>query len=483
MYTRKETPFNPATLSFSHPELEAAFRANYFEKNIRHLRLYLVLGFLLYGLFGFYDYWIIPHAIKKVWIIRYAAVCPFLLGTFAFSYRKNFQKVLQPAFFLAGFSAGAGIIAMILITSPAGNFTYYVGLLLCLLFYFRLRFFAASLLSWVIFALYETTAILFVETPTPILFSNTFILLSFIITGMFICYTLERYNRSEFLLQRTVQLRNHEISASNRALQQEILEHRQAVETKQLLEAQLYQARKMEALGRLAGGIAHEFTNILTAVVGYANYIQMKMDKDDPLHPYAGNIITSANRAARLTNDLLAFSRKRNFEPRVSNLNEIIMKTESFLPLVAGKKIRVSITTYEKPLIAMADEIMIQQILVNMVADSREAMPDGGVVTITVDLLETDRETVLDSGTMQPGSYARISAIEMGIGQDDITRSRTFEPYLAGKRSGKLTESGLTMIENTVKLHSGFIEIGARRGMGTTFRILLPLVAKAEKQD
>lgn len=483
MYTRKEIPFNAATLSFSNTELEAAFRADYFEKNIRHLRLYLVLGFLLYGLFGFYDFWVIPQAVGKVWMIRYLAVCPFLLGILAFSYVKNFQKLLQPAFFLAGFSAGAGIIAMIVITSPAGDFTYYVGLLLCLLFYFRLRFIAASLLSWVIFALYEITALLVVATPKPILFSNTFILLSFIITGMFICYTLERYNRAEFLLQRTVQQRNHEISASNSALQQEIIEHRQAVETKLLLEAQLSQARKKEALGRLAGGIAHEFTNILTAVVGYANYIQMKMDKEDPLYPYAGNIISSANRAARLTNDLLAFSRKRNFEPRISNLNEIIQKAESFLPLVAGKKIRVSITTYEKPLIAMADEVMVHQVLVNLVANSREAMPDGGVVTITIDQLETDRETVLDTGTMQPGNYARISVIEMGIGLDETTRARNLEPYPAGKGAGKLKETGLAMIRDTIKQHNGFIDVGSRLGMGSTVRVLLPLVAEAEIKE
>ncbi|HOP40725.1 MAG TPA: histidine kinase dimerization/phospho-acceptor domain-containing protein [Geobacteraceae bacterium] len=474
MYTRKDIPFNAATLSFSNTDLEAAFRVDYFEKNIRHLRLYLLLGFLLYGLFGIHDYWIIPHAVHQAWIIRFLIVCPLLLAIFAFSYLRNFQKVMQPAFFLAGFAAGAGIIAMILIASTPGIYTYYIGLLLCLIFYFRLRFLAGSVLSWSIFALYETMTIIAQETPRQILFSNTFFFLSFIVAGMFICYTLERYNRSDFLNRRTIQQRNHEISAANRALQQEISEHRQAVEEKQRLETQLFQAQKMEALGRLAGGMAHEFTNILTAVVGYANYLQMKMDKNDPLYPYAGNIITSANRAARMTNELLAFSRKKKFEPRVSNLNEIILKTDSFLPLVAGKKTRVVLKICDSPLIALVDEVMIQQMLVSLVAHARDAMPDGGILTIATDMIETSREIPCTVGIMPSGAYGRISMIDMGIGMDESSLVRVLTPIFVTKKSGL----GTSMIENIVRQHHGFIDISTQFDLGGAFRFLLPLITE-----
>ncbi len=478
MYTRKDVPFNVATLSFSDTELEAAFRADYFEKNIRDMRRYLLLGFLLYGMFGFHDYWIIPDILHQAWGIRYLLVCPMLLGIYLFSYSKNYSQVMQYSLFLAGFTAGAGIVVMSIKAASPGNLLYYTGLLLCLLFYFRLRFVTASLLSWSLFFLYETAALLTIGTPTLVLFSNSFIFLSFNITGMFACYSMERYHRSDFLLRRTIQQQIHEINASNLVLEKEILEHKQAVEENIRLKAQLSQAQKTEAVGQLAGGIAHEFNNILTAVVGYANYLQMKMDKDDPLSIYAGNIITSANRAARLTNDLLAFSRKKQSDPRITNLNEIILKAENFLPLMAGKKIRVSIVVCDRPLIALADEVLLEQVLVNLVANARDAMPDGGVLSITTDLFELNRELPLASGAAQPGRYGRITVTDMGLGMNENTRARILEPYFTTKEPGKGTGLGISMIYSVISQHNGFVDFSTRIGNGTTFRLLIPLISE-----
>lgn len=478
MYSQKDVPFNRATLCFSDSALEAAFRADYFEKNISDLRRYLLLGFLLYGLFGIHDYWIIPDIWHQALGIRFLMVCPLLLGIYFFSYSKNFPQAMQPALFLASFAAGAGIVFMSIKAAPPGNSLYYAGLLLCLLFYFRLRFVTASLLSWSLFFLYVTAALLTIGTQFMVLFSNSFIFLSFNITGMFACYSMERYYRSDFLLRRTIQQQYHEIYASHQALEKEILERKQAVEEKRRLEAQLSQAQKMEAVGQLAGGIAHEFVNILTAVVGYANYLQMKMDKVDPLSSYAGNIITSANRAARLTNDLLAFSRKKQSEPRVANLNEIILKAENYLPLMAGRKIRVSMLMCEKPLIVLADEVLLEQVLVNLVANARDAMPDGGVLSITTDLLEINREIPLGSGTAPAGKYGRITVTDMGIGMNENTRARIFEPFFTTKEAGKGTGLGLSMACSVLKQHNGFIDFSSRIGHGTTFRLLIPLITE-----
>ncbi len=478
MYTQKDVPFNAATLSFSDSELEAAFRADYFDKNIRDLRRYLLLGFLLYGLFGIHDYWVIPDILRQAWGIRYLLVCPLLLGLYLFTYSKNYFQALQPSLFLAGFAAGAGIVVMSIKAAPPGNSLYYTGLLLCLLFYFRLRFLTASLLSWSLFFLYEAAALLTIKTPSLTLFSNSFIFLSFIITGMFACYTMERYYRSDFLLRRTITQQNHEINTSNQALEKEILDHKQSLEQNIRLEAQLSQAQKMEAVGQLAGGIAHEFNNILTAVVGYANYLQMKMNEDDPLYIYSGKIITSANRASRLTNDLLAFSRKKQSEPRVANLNEIILKAENFLPLMAGRKIRVSIVVCDKPLIALADEILLEQVLVNLVANARDAMPNGGVLTITTDLFEMNREFSLATGTAQAGRYGRISVTDMGIGMTENTRARILEPFYTTKEADKGTGLGLSMVHDVISKHNGFVDFTTQIGTGTTFRLLIPLISE-----
>ena len=234
----------------------------------------------------------------------------------------------------------------------------------------------------------------------------------------------------------------------------------------------------MEAAGQLAGGISHEFTNILTAVVGYASYLQTKLGKDDPLYNYAGNIITTANRAARLTNDLLAFSRKKHSEPRVVNLNDIILKAENYLPLMAGRKIRVSIMVFEKPLIVIADEILLEQVLVNLVANAQEAMPGGGVLTITLDQLGLNRETCFATGTAPPGRYGRISVTGMGIGMSENTRARIFEPYFSTKENEKGTGLGRSMVCDVISKHCGFVDFNSQVGAGTTFRLLIPLIAE-----
>lgn len=476
MYTRKEIPFNIVSLSFSDAEWETAFRADYFEKNIRALRLYLLLGFLLYGLFGIHDYWIIPEILPQAWGIRYLLVCPLLLGIYLFSFTKKFFRLMQPALFLACFAAGAGIIVMSIKAAPPGNQLYYSGLLLCLLFYFRLRFVAASLLSWSLFFLYEAAALLTLQTPSAVLFSNTFIFLSFIITGMFASHVMERYYRSDFLLRQAIQQKEIEIQASKRALEQETLEHRQETTEKHRLEAQLSQAQKMEAVGQLANGIAHEFTNIITAVIGYANYLQMKMEKSNPLYEYAGNIITSANRASRLTNNLLAFCRKKHYEPRIINLNEIILKAEDYLHMLAGRKIRVAIMAYDKQLIALADEVLLEQVLVTLVANARDAMPNGGVLTISIDLFDTKRELPLSTGTAQPGRYGRISVTDMGIGMNEQPRALILEPYFSTKAPEKGTGPGLSLVYDVIGKHNGFVDFSSQVGSGTTCRLLIPLI-------
>jgi signal transduction histidine kinase len=479
MYTRKEIPFDPVTLSFRDKELEADFRDDFFTRNLSHFRQDLLLGCFLYAVYGILDFWIIPEIRIATWYIRFALVCPLLLGVFLFTFSRLSRRFLEPALILACFAAGAGIIAMIVMASPPGSHLYYAGLLLCLLFYFRLRFLTASILSWSIFVLYETAVLMDARTQAPILISNTFIFLSFIIAGMFLCYSMERYKRSDFLLRRTIQRKNDEILSTNRELEREVRERKQAEEENRRLQEQLFQSQKMEAVGQLAGGIAHEFNNILAAVIGYAGFLRMKMRKDDPLLSYVEKITFSGQRAARLTQDLLSFSRKQRVHPQLVKLNDIMSSVKPLLSMMIGKNVELSVSCRDTPITILADCGLLEQVLVNLASNARDAMPEGGLLTIYGDVVEMTDEFTHSHGTARAGRYARITVADRGHGMDEATRTRIFEPFFTTKEVGRGTGLGLAMVYGIIKQHNGFLDVTSMPGEGTTFRIYLPLAGQS----
>ena len=198
---------NWATLNFENVELEKAFRTEYFEKSLGRVRLSVILAAILYGVFGILDEAIIPEVRYQAWIIRYVIFCPLAILLVLLSYFKRFQKLMGPSIIVVAFIAGAGIIVMIALAPPPGSDLYYAGLLLTIWFYYlllRLRFIPATALSWTVFALYEITAVFIRGASTPILINNTFFFLAFNITGMWACYTMERYVRIDFLQRRTI---------------------------------------------------------------------------------------------------------------------------------------------------------------------------------------------------------------------------------------------------------------------------------------
>ncbi len=242
------------------------------------------------------------------------------------------------------------------------------------------------------------------------------------------------------------------------------------------LEQQLLQAQKMEAIGQLAGGIAHDFNNILTAIIGYANILQMEMSKDDPLQIDVVPILNSAKRAASLTHALLAFSRKQIMNPKPVNLNEIIKGVEKLLLRIIGEDIELSTIFTDKDLTVMADSNQMEQVLMNLATNTRDAMPDGGSLVIRTELVELGREFVKAHGYGTPGTYALISIKDTGHGMDEGTRERIFEPFFTTKDVGKGTGLGLAMVYGIIKQHEGHINVYSEHGKGTIFKIYLPLI-------
>ncbi len=248
------------------------------------------------------------------------------------------------------------------------------------------------------------------------------------------------------------------------------------------LEQQLLQAQKMEAIGQLAGGIAHDFNNILTAIIGYGSLLQMEMSEDDPLSNYVTHILNSAQRATNLTQALLAFSRKQIISPRPVNLNEIMKVLEKLLSRLIGEDIELTIDLTDKDLTIMADSTQIEQVLMNLATNARDAMPDGGILIISTNLVNFDSEFITAHGYGRPGSYAMIIVEDTGNGIDEKTRQRIFDPFFTTKETGKGTGLGLSMVYGIVKQHDGYINVYSEPGNGTIFKIYLPLI-KSKVED
>jgi PAS domain S-box-containing protein len=242
------------------------------------------------------------------------------------------------------------------------------------------------------------------------------------------------------------------------------------------LEDQFRQAQKMEAIGQLAGGIAHDFNNILTAIIGYAHMLKMKLINDEKLGAYADYILSLSDKAANLTQSLLAFSRKQIINPKPVNLNDIIRTVEKLLFRIIGEDIKLKTMLSEKDLVVMADHVQIEQALMNLATNARDAMPEGGRLTIETEDVAMDHEYIKEHGYGTEGLYAVISVTDSGEGMDKETKGKIFEPFFTTKEVGKGTGLGLAMVYGIVKQHEGYINVYSEPGKGTTFRIYIPLI-------
>ncbi|MCM0083289.1 response regulator [Geomonas sp. Red32] len=249
----------------------------------------------------------------------------------------------------------------------------------------------------------------------------------------------------------------------------------QDISARKNLEDQLRQAQKMEAVGQFAGGIAHDFNNILTAIVGFASMAQLKMREDDPLRPFLDQVLSAADRAAGLTQSLLTFSRKQPINLSPVNLNDLIKKVEKFLGRIIGEDIKLMMVFKEDEIVVQADGGQIEQVLLNLATNVRDALPHGGTLSIVTETVDIDQEYVDFYRSGSPGRYARISVSDNGIGMDAETKKRIFEPFYTTKQVGKGTGLGLSIVYGIVQQHKGFINVYSEVGRGTTFSIYLPL--------
>ena len=241
------------------------------------------------------------------------------------------------------------------------------------------------------------------------------------------------------------------------------------------LEGQLRYAQKMEAIGKLAGGVAHDFNNILTAIVGYGNLLHMKMDKDDPLRPNVDQILAATERAANLTHSLLSFGKKRETARAAMDLNEVVRQTEKFLRGFLRDDILMRLRFFPDRLSVMGDAVQLERVIMNLVKNARDAMPHGGMLTVTTGPAELDAEFIKMHGYGRAGTFASLTVEDAGIGMDQGTIKKVFEPFFTTKGVGKGTGFGLSIVYGIVKEHEGYITVTSEPGQGTIFTVYLPL--------
>lgn len=248
------------------------------------------------------------------------------------------------------------------------------------------------------------------------------------------------------------------------------------------LEEQLLQAQKMEAVGQLAGGIAHDFNNILTAITGFVFILQMKVE-DEELKKYVEQIRLAADRAAGLTENLLTFSRKQIICLKPLHINEVIRETKQMLSRLIREDVEIQTDLCKEDLVVLGDETKIEQIIINLATNARDAMPGGGILSIRTERCQVDRNT--DSAVLPgiPASYIHLSISDTGLGIDENSQDRIFEPFFTTKEVGKGTGLGLSIVYGLVKQLNGYIHIQSEARIGTSVSIYFPLAQESPEKS
>lgn len=287
----------------------------------------------------------------------------------------------------------------------------------------------------------------------------------------------KEYNEA---LIRKLEQKMFQLGEANRRLEREIADHKRAEAERLRLQDQLFEAQKLEAIGRLAGGVAHDFNNLLSVIISYSEFALEALQPGDPLHQDLVEILGASRRAAVLTHQLLAFSRKQVLKPEVVDLNGILEGMSGMLKRLLGEDIELSFKPQAASGMVRVDPGQIEQVIMNLAVNARDAMPGGGRLTLETCDVELDDSSASQHVAVTPGPYVMLAVTDMGVGMDEATRAQIFQPFFTTKEKGKGTGLGLAMVYGIVTQSGGTIWVYSEPGHGTTFKIYLPRVPPGE---
>ena len=492
---------NPLSLAFSGPDshLEAAFQREYATASLPNVRITLVLGAGLYALFGILDGLLLPFHKHIPWLIRYALVCPALLATALFSYQTIFPALMQPVLASMFFLTGTGIVGMVLVAPSPFSETYYAGIILVMILgytFIRIRFLWASAAGSALLLLYEISAFGWTDISAPMLINNSFFIVSANLAGMAACYGFEYYARRDFylagllrderqktalanqLLETRVEERTAELQRINLELGKEIAERRRSEKERLQLQDQLKRAERMETIGKLASGVAHDLNNILGGIVTYPEMLLLDMANDHPFRQPMKIIQKSGTKAAAVVQDLLSLSRQAITIKKVISLNTLVIdflqSLEYAHALSANSHVAVRVQLDADALNVSGSPVHLSKALMNLVNNAMEASMVAGSVVIGTCCKYLD-QPLNGYERIPEGEYVVLSVSDTGTGIAEESLQKIFEPFFTKKKLGRSgTGLGMTLVCSTVRDHGGFIDLKSSEGSGTVFDLYFP---------
>lgn len=507
----KNMSVHPVTLAFCHEQshLEEKFLAQYAANSVSIVRLTALFSALLYAVFGILDAVVTPEHKMFFWIIRYAVYCPFALFVFVLSYSKQWEKIMQPAAAVTVILAGSGIVCMMLIASPPITYTYYTGLVLVFMMSYtgtRLRFVWATFSGWTIVLLYEVTVLFLMESPFPVLITNNFFCISANLIGMFSAYIIEYYARRDFFMQELllieqekvrnardrleerVQERTTEVVKAHLQLKQEMAERIRMEKEQKRIQEQLQRRQRMESIGLMASGVAHDLNNILSGIIGYPELLLMKLPKDSDLRPSLEAVCESGQRAATVVADLLTVARGAASSRAVHDLNDIIREYLTSPEFHHLESLYPDISYMQKLTAAEANvscsAIHVKKCIMNLVLNAAEAVADRGVVTLSTynQIIDSEAEEPEPRTGLPAGEYVVLSVGDSGPGISKDALNHIFEPFYSTKVMGRSgTGLGLSVVWNTMEDHNGKITVSSS-SEGTCFYLYFPKTEEERKK-
>jgi signal transduction histidine kinase len=472
---------------YIHKNLDEEFR--------RWLRRASVWGSLLFLTLGVRDYVAAPEH-SRVFLLYRLCIASLLMTAFALSRRLPARWLYAVGFLMV--MASAGIIEIMIVTVGPNASTYFVGMILLVVTAIGLV--PAPLLFHVSIAVLVQLIYvipLLVRAPVagrPELFINSMFLSLVSSTMLFLRYVsgkaLEkelglRYDLEQHRgrLEEVVAERTAELAGAIDKLRTEMTERKRSERQRQRLQEQLLQVQKMESIGRLAGGVAHDFNNILTAIMSYAELSLMKLPADHPVWDQVAAIRDACERASSLTHQLLAFSRKQVLEMSAVDLNGVIEAMATLLKRLIEEDINLQVRPRASRSIVRADRAQIEQVVMNLAVNARDAMPTGGELVIETSSVSSDDTFLRDQEVRDADTFVLLTVTDTGEGMSREVRERIFDPFFTTKEQGKGTGLGLATVYGIVQQHGGHVTVNSELGKGTTFRVYLPVIGSPDQEQ